>query len=204
MSEVSDSAVPTAETLTTSERLIVGAATLFREKGYAATTTRELSALLGLQNASLYHHISGKEELLYRLCVGTLEEVRAAFAEIVERDLSPIQMLEEIARRYTEMALTGRDRHATMLIEMRSLSTDLRNQVVAARDQNLTLVRETIARAQGAGEVRTDIEPKYLALALFNLLNWSIFWWQPEGEKSATDIADVLWRIFLPGVIRTD
>src|SRR6266851_2682302 len=64
-----------ADGATTADRLMVGAAELFRRKGYAGTTTRELSALLGIQNSSLYYHMEKKEDLLYKLCLATLEDV---------------------------------------------------------------------------------------------------------------------------------
>src|ERR1700736_4491663 len=44
----------------TSDRLLSAAASLFRQKGYSASTTREIAALLGINKASLYHHIKGK------------------------------------------------------------------------------------------------------------------------------------------------
>jgi AcrR family transcriptional regulator len=48
----------------TVDRLLDTAAGLFWEKGYAATTTREIAAALNIQQASLYYHMSSKEDLL--------------------------------------------------------------------------------------------------------------------------------------------
>jgi len=50
----------------TGERLFDIAAALFCEKGYAATTTREIAAAAGIQQASLYYHVTGKEDLCIR------------------------------------------------------------------------------------------------------------------------------------------
>ena len=49
----------------TSERLFDIAAALFCEKGYATTTTREIAAAAGIQQASLYYHVTSKEDLLH-------------------------------------------------------------------------------------------------------------------------------------------
>jgi AcrR family transcriptional regulator len=184
---------------TTAERLLTNAATLFREKGYAGTTTRELSSLLGLKNASLYHHISGKEDLLFQLCMATLKHIAAAIEEVLDENGEPIELLEKLALRYTEVALNDRDRHATMLIEIRALSPDRRQQVISARDANVARFHDIVARAQAAGQIRTDIETKYLVLGLFNLLNWSIFWWRPDGDISASELAKILWSLFSSG-----
>ena len=57
----------------TAERLFDIAAALFWREGYAATTTREIATALGIQQASLYHHVASKEDLLYRICLSSLE-----------------------------------------------------------------------------------------------------------------------------------
>jgi TetR/AcrR family transcriptional regulator, cholesterol catabolism regulator len=188
------------ESLSTSERLLIGSAELFREKGYAGTTTRALSALAGIQNGSLYHHVAGKEDLLYRLCMGSLDDVGAVFSAVAAEDLDPLTRLEKLARRYLEQALIDRDRHATMLGEIRFLSAARQAEVVARRDANVSIVESSVRQAQETGRVRSDIDAKYLTLALFNLLNWTIFWYAPDGELSESAIAEILWSVFSVGV----
>src|SRR5258707_157182 len=95
----------------TGERLLECAAELFAKKGYAGTTTREIAALVGIQNASMYHHVGGKEDLLYRLFVETLDRVTALFESAVAGGSDPISTLEALARGYLEQALNDRDRH---------------------------------------------------------------------------------------------
>ena len=55
-------AMPTAAP--TVDRLLDTAAALFWKKGYAATTMREIAATVGIQQASLYHHMASQEHLL--------------------------------------------------------------------------------------------------------------------------------------------
>ena len=56
----------------TRDRLALSAASLFRTRGYAGATTRELALSLGLQSASLYRHIRKKEDLLFEPSVNAL------------------------------------------------------------------------------------------------------------------------------------
>ncbi|MCW2496856.1 TetR/AcrR family transcriptional regulator [Jatrophihabitans sp.] len=188
----------------TGERLLAGAAVLFREQGYAGTTTRQLAALVGIQNASLYHHVGGKEDLLYRLCMDTLDSVAATFTSAVAAGTDPLETLGTVARGYLDQALNDRDRHATMLTEIRSLSPQRQAEVIGRRDKNVAIVQELVAKAQRAGQVRKDIDAKYLTLALFNLLNWSIFWFNPEGELDHTAIGNLLWTVFSDGAAKGD
>jgi TetR/AcrR family transcriptional regulator, cholesterol catabolism regulator len=189
------------ESIPTRQRLLTGAAGLFREKGYAGTTTRALSALAGIQNGSLYHHVGGKEDLLYGLCVEALDDVATLFRTEGEGDGEPIARLERVAKGYVELALRDRDRHATMLSEIRSLSSSRREQVIALRDANVAIVEDLVAEAQQKGQVRSDVAAKYLTLALFNLLNWTIFWFDPQGELAEQEIAQILWSVFASGTL---
>jgi AcrR family transcriptional regulator len=193
----------TGSSLSTADRLLAGAADLFRRQGYAGTTTRELSSILGIQNASLYYHMEKKEDLLYRLCLATLNDV-AAELKAVETEQDPLQRLGEMMRAYVTRVLLDRDRHAAMLLELRALSKGRRQEVVKLRDKNVAFVRDTFVEAQRRGQIRADIPAKFLTLAMFNLANWSIFWFRPDGELSATRIAHILHAIFMEGVATND
>jgi AcrR family transcriptional regulator len=190
------------ESPSTIDRVLANAAKLFREQGYAATSTRQLAAASGLQSASLYHHIGGKEDLLYRLSLTTLQEVADLFARSVSAEPDPGLALRDLVRAYVTLLLRERDRHAVMLNEIRSLSDERRSEVVALRDSNVAAVRELIIRAQDAGYLRSDLDPKYATLALFNLLNWTIFWYDPAGDLDPTTIGDMLWDVFAHGVAK--
>jgi AcrR family transcriptional regulator len=189
---------------TTADRLLANAARLFRTKGYAATSTRELSALLGLQKASLYYHMGSKEDLLFDLCISTLEEVAQIFDETIAEGGNTLEILHQLAIRYLKEALENGDKHATMLVEIRALSDLRRSDVIGRRDLNVAKVQEVVAACQAEGLLRDDVAAKYLTLALFNLLNWAIFWFSPDGELSISEMGELLWSVFASGVTRHD
>jgi len=182
------------------DRLLVGAAELFQSKGYAGTTTREISAKLGLQRASLYYHMEKKEDLLYDLCVSALEDV-ATVIEIAESEPDALGRLRKMMLGYGEVVLVDRAKHATMLTEIRSLSPERRHSIIEMRDRNVVKVQAMVEAAVESGDLRSNISPKLLTLALFNLLNWSIFWYDPKGEKSSSEIAEMLSEVFFNGVL---
>src|ERR1700677_309651 len=91
------------EVLSTSKRLTVSAASLFRKKGFAGTTTRELSDAIGVQKSSLYYHIDSKEALLFDLCTSTLEDVRETIQRVFDMDASPKAKLERILSDYATL-----------------------------------------------------------------------------------------------------
>lgn len=185
----------------TEAKLIAIAARMFRTQGFAATKTRALSAELGMQNASLYHYISKKEDLLLLICMNSLEAVHQMLSRCVAENSDPLERLVSIIKEYVHISLRDRDEHATMLTEIRSLSRQGRATVIKKRDENVAVVRDCIQDAQAARQLRNDIPPRHLTLALLNLLNWTIFWYQPGGELTASQIADMLRDVFLNGAL---
>jgi AcrR family transcriptional regulator len=65
---------------TPSGAIAIGAR-LFARKGYAATTTRELSKAMGITNGTFYHYYESKEDLLLKICEESLEESRTQLGQ---------------------------------------------------------------------------------------------------------------------------
>lgn len=59
--------VPDAGTASPREQILDASSKLFVEKGFAATSTREIAEMVGIRQASLYYHFSGKDEILQEL-----------------------------------------------------------------------------------------------------------------------------------------
>ena len=182
------------------ERLREEAAQLFWKKGYAATTTREIAESLGVQRASLYYHIESKEELLYTLCVESLDNIHTAVAEAVADEDDPLDRVRAMIRAHVVSMLGDREKHATMLTELKALSEPRRAEVVRIRDEYERLVQGVLSEAQDAGLVWREASTKELELALLNLLNWTIFWYNPHGDLSPERLAQMFERIYLNGV----
>jgi AcrR family transcriptional regulator len=197
--ENADTPVPPAAGALTRERLLDAAAALFATMGYAGTTTRELAGAVGIRNASMYHHVRGKDELLHELCIESLTRILEAGRAAVAGERDPAARLLAVIVAHVETILEDRDTHATMLNELRSLAPGAREEVVRLRDAYEELLTEVIADAQAAGTVRTDIATRHLTLALLNLLNWTIFWFRPERELTPSVLGQMLASLFLDG-----
>lgn len=186
----------------TAKRLLDLAARLFWENGYAATTTRELAEALGVQKASLYYHTASKEDLLYQICIESLDNIHEAVSQAVSEVRDPLRRVQVMIRAHVFSMLEDREKHATMLTELKALSPERRAEVVARRDQYETLVRAILTDAQDAGVFTPEIPAKQLELGLLNLLNWTIFWYQPDGDLSPDQAASLFERIYIMGVRR--
>ena len=184
--------------ISTSERILSTSAALFREKGYAGSTTRELAELLGIRKASLYHHIEAKEEILYQICIESLTRIINEMSKSIVAVVSREDLRRMIRSHVVEIVGT-RDFHSVMLTEMRGLTPDHLVEVVALRDRYEQLIRDVVSQSQSLGILRDDVAAKYLMLCLLNLLNWTIFWFKPGGDLDGEELGDLLASIYLEG-----
>lgn len=179
-------------------RILATAAELFRTKGYAQSTTRELAGMIGLKKASLYHYVESKEDLLYEISIQSLRQIDGDVSAAIAA-AAPADALRDLIKAHICSALGNRDHHAVMLSELRSLSEPRRQQIVKARDAYEARVRGVIVTEQAEKRLRSDVNPKYLTLALLNLLNWTIFWYQPGGALGPEQLGRLLASIFIEG-----
>ncbi|HSP68280.1 MAG TPA: TetR family transcriptional regulator [Bryobacteraceae bacterium] len=184
----------------TVQRLLDAAVALFSRQGYAATSTREVAALLGIQKASLYYHIQSKEDLLYFICKSTLEQIRDDVETALADVADPLERTSTLISTHVESMLRSKDEHATTLTEMYALSKDRLASIVLLREGYVDLVRSVLREAQQAGALREDIDARYLALALMGLLNRVLVWYRRRGPLSPGQLGQLLAMIFLAGV----
>lgn len=185
---------------TTRERLLVEAARLFRAQGYAGTSTRVLSQSLGITKAALYHHVASKDALLLELCVESIARIDSAVTTALEGHEDSLARLQAAVVAHEISALEHADMHATMLIEMRSLSPENHEVVRRARAGYESRIRGLVEAAQQDRHLRSTLEAKWMTLSLLNTLNWSIFWYHPGGGLTPEDIGYTLLDVYLNGV----
>jgi TetR/AcrR family transcriptional regulator, cholesterol catabolism regulator len=183
----------------TAEKLLRVAAQLFRRYGYATTSTQQIATELGLQKGSLYHHIEKKEELLYLICMDALMHVQLA----VERALAPVsepgERLRVLIRAHTLTALDDQDKFVTALLDNRELSEENKSTIMELHDYYESVVQEVIRACQEAGIVRHDTPPRQLTLLLLSMMNFTTFWYRPDGTLTPDDLADQFIQQFLQG-----
>jgi TetR/AcrR family transcriptional regulator, cholesterol catabolism regulator len=87
-----------------------------------------------------------------------------------------------------------------MLINVHSLTDQYHSTVIMMRDQYQHWLEALVEDAQRVGALRADIPARYQTLAILNLLNWTIFWYDPHGPISPEQLASWLRDIAFNGV----
>jgi AcrR family transcriptional regulator len=182
-------------------RALDAAVGLFSRKGYTATSTREVAALLGIQKASLYYHIDSKEDLLYTICRSSLEQIRHDVQTAIREVEDPLERLRMLITSHIESLLRDEAKHSTTFTEMHALSADRLTEVLRLRDAHESLLRSVLQEAQSAGVLRNDVDAKYLCLALLGMMNRVTVWYRRGGPLSPNQVGQLFGVIFLSGVL---
>ncbi|HZG25076.1 MAG TPA: TetR/AcrR family transcriptional regulator [Chitinophagaceae bacterium] len=83
---------------TKKETIIETAATLFRKKGFSATSMRDLAEQLGVEAASLYNHIQSKSEILQEICFNVATLFTNNISSVEHMNVSAIEKVEALLR----------------------------------------------------------------------------------------------------------
>lgn len=190
----------------TRERILAVAARSFREKGFTATTTRELAAASGIQPGSLYYYVKDKEQLLFELCQLSLDDAISSLKAATRSIREPEQRLRTLVTTHLSILHRDSNRFAVAFLEMRALQGPHQKKILEKRDEYEALVREVIEAGQAEGFLRDDLPAKHLTLNLLGLLNWTVFWYkadEPSEEAlSLPELCEVVLSICSLGLLR--
>jgi TetR/AcrR family transcriptional regulator, cholesterol catabolism regulator len=182
------------------EQVLETAARMFFERGYAATTTGDIGAELGLLKGSIYYYISTKEDLLYEIVQRYHEDTRSYFERILASDAAPLDKIRELITTETAHTASNLTRSSLFYTEWRSLSSERQQTIIAERARHEQAVLQWIREAQEAGTVRGDLDPKIATYAIFGLVNSAYRWFRPDGPRSADEIGREFCELVVGGL----
>jgi AcrR family transcriptional regulator len=184
-------------------RLLDAAAEAFADKGFHATTTRDIAARAGMSPAAVYVHFAAKEELLYEL---SLVGHRAALAIVTGAEGrapgDPAAALQAVVSDFASWHARHRRTARVVQYELGALSTEHRAVIDGLRREIQTRMRDLLETG-----VRADVfvvpDVPGTALALLSLAVDVARWYRPAGPRSPDDIgalyADLALRMVSRG-----
>ena len=169
---------------------------LFRERGYAATSIRDIARALSVQGASLYAHVTSKEDVLWAIvdrAAGRFEAAADAAEAAAEarRPGDPAEAIAALVRAHVEVLTGDVDEAGVFEHEWRALDPEHRAVILARRDAYETRFRRRIAEGMAVGAFGLT-DPALASGALLSALNGVATWYDPAGRLPAHRIADHL------------
>jgi AcrR family transcriptional regulator len=184
------------------ESVLQAAVEVFNERGYDGASMEDLSRRLGIAKSGIYHHVSGKEELLRMALDRALDGLWAAADDARSMDAPAIERLEALVRAAVGV-LESRLPYVTLLLRVRG-NTEVERAALARRRLFDALVASLVAEAERDGDIRADIDPRLTARLLFGTVNSLVEWYRPavagSGGPGSVSLADAVCAVTFDGL----
>ncbi|MFJ9865342.1 TetR/AcrR family transcriptional regulator [Streptomyces sp. NPDC101165] len=183
----------------TPETLLSVAVQVFNERGYDGTSMEHLSKAAGISKSSIYHHVSGKEELLRRAVSRALDGLFGILEEEHARVGRPVERLEHVVRRMVEVLISELP-HVTLLLRVRG-NTETERWALERRRDFDHRVAELLKAAADDGDVRGDVEVRLATRLVFGMINSVVEWYRPDTRgASGREVADAVVLLVFSGL----
>ncbi|MGM8364755.1 TetR/AcrR family transcriptional regulator [Virgibacillus sp. W0181] len=117
------------------KQMIKGAITLFKQKGFHRTTTREIANEAGFSIGTLYEYIRTKEDILFLVCDSIYDQVTERMEKTIDFQNPSLESLATVIELYFRLMDEIQDEVIIMYQEVKSLKDkDLRYILDKERD----------------------------------------------------------------------
>lgn len=175
--------------------ILMTAGGLFKERGYHATSMRDIAKHLNVRGSSLYAHIVSKEDMLWEI-VNHAADAFLLRALKVDTSLSPTQRLSALVRGHLEVIIDELPNATVFFHEWKFLSAERREAIILRRDRYEQYFREVIQAGVNAGEFSAE-NAKIATLYILSALNWTYGWFDDDGELTLDELSEHYLRLSL-------
>ena len=156
---------------TRKEILYEEAALLFKEKGYPASSVRELAERVGIEPSSIYSHVRSKEELLVKICMDTAHYFSEGMNKVINSTGDPIEKIEKLVDLHVDAVRVLPSSVTVFTDEWKHLPEDAKEEFISIRNsyqsQWLKILREGMDK-----KMIKEVEPHIMRDMILSSLRW--------------------------------
>ncbi|MCT8338781.1 TetR/AcrR family transcriptional regulator [Flavobacteriaceae bacterium TK19130] len=186
---------------TRKEEIIAVASHLFKEKGYTAVTMRDIAYAMDMKAASLYNHISGKQELLHSLVMRVAHAFTDGMEEVRNSSISPLSKITRIIEIHIDITVAHPDALATMNNDWMHLEEEALQQFVAMRDAYEENFRTILKEGMNKGELKNR-HPEVMLFSILSTLRTLYLWYQKRGKVDENVLKRDMTEVLLKGIVK--
>lgn len=183
------------------QKILIESARLFRERGYLATSIRDIGEALGVTSAALYYHFKNKDELLQAIMLVALNELETAVKASISAETDALERIRIATRTHLTISIEYQNFAIVLLQEARHLKPDGLERFIAERDAYERIWANLFLEAHNAGLYKPGVDLNLLRLLMFGTINLVVTWYKPSGAFTPEQIADAIFQYTGTGVI---
>ncbi|MCA1065492.1 TetR/AcrR family transcriptional regulator [Rossellomorea sp. AcN35-11] len=184
------------------DQMIRGAVSLFKQKGFHRTTTREIAKAAGFSIGTLYEYIRTKEDVLYLVCDSIYEQVRLELEEL-DVGKGTVESLRLGIAHYFQVMDRMQDEVLVMYQEAKSLSKDALPYVLQKELEMVGMVEDLIVGCVESGKLELDDDQIHmLAQNVFvQGQMWGFRRWALQKRYTLDDYINLQIELLFTGII---
>lgn len=175
------------------------AARLFRLKGYKATSMRDIAQEVGMEAASLYNHISNKQEILAELMMHIAELFTDGMENIQKSSLSPREKMERLIALHIRYTVEKPDAVAIITSEWVHLEEPNHKKYLLLRsayEQNIqSIIEKGMKEKQFA-----KVDSKIAAFSILSTLRWLYSWYHQQDHTNPVELEQKMIQCLVDGI----
>jgi AcrR family transcriptional regulator len=180
------------------------AADLFAEKGYQATTVRNIADEAGILSGSLYHHFDSKESIVDEILTSYLDEWAAAAKAALGANRDPRATVSELIHACFATLVPHRAAIVVIQNDWNYLTRFERfAYLVRSEEETERMWVGLIERGQESGAFRGDIDPRLTYRMIRDSVWPTVRWFRPGGAFDERALADHYVRVLFGGICAT-
>jgi len=183
------------------EKITEEAIRLFEKKGFSETSIQDIVDAIGVTKGTFYYYFSSKEELLMDIHLGYINELLVRQEHILQNESTSCK--DKLAGIVNMLLTDIKTRGSAAKIffrEMKNLSQERLGMILPKRDQFRYNLEELIKKGMNIGEFKPDLNPAIIAFGILGAVNWSYYWFDPEGSVSDHEVAEIYVDMILKGI----
>jgi AcrR family transcriptional regulator len=181
------------------KQIFRGALKVIAKKGYGAATIREIAAAAKLPIPTMYQYIKSKEDILYMITSGCMEDLMDVFQENLSTKKATEERLTRAISAYVDYIEINRRYINLVYRETRSLSRDNREKIFAIERQFTGFWRKILEDGQASGEIDVSDANLTANFIYFLCTVWALRYWS-IGQYSPNVIKRELTEFILRGL----
>ncbi len=193
---------PAARRKRTAERrteIVTAAARIFADQGYAAVGMRDVAEAIGIRGASLYHHFTSKEEILYAICLTVTREPVEQNLPLLDAAGTPSERLAALVRAHIRHLLHRRVEYLVGQHERPALIPEHRAEIDGYLHYYNRRVRDVLVAGMRGGEFR-ELNPALAALGILDMLNGVSSWIRGSTDDDTDEVVATYTTLLFHGL----
>jgi AcrR family transcriptional regulator len=179
------------------------ATTLFATKGFEATPVRRIAAAAELSVPGMFYYFSSKEEILFEIMIGFMEEAYKRLEQIIHSDIDPVKKLERLCSFYVKRYAAHQEELTILNSGGKSLTPEHREIFIQKQRIYVEAMENILGEFAEKGIIK-PIDRAVLTFIFYGMVHWTSTWYDRKGKISPEELGKIISEVFLHGIIRRE